>query len=243
MTDVEALVEGIRAAIAASATPERAAQEKRYLKSELEHLGATVPTIVRAVRDASRAAGPLKRAELLAAVDRLWQEPVHEHRFAATELLERHATLLEPADLPLLERLLRESRTWALVDPLAVQVVGDLLEREPATVGPTLDRWVGDGDMWLRRSALLACLAGLRAGGGDWPRFAGYADALLDEREFFVRKAIGWVLRETGKRRPELVADWLRPRARRASGVTFREAVKHLPAPVRAELERLRTGR
>lgn len=243
MADVEALVEGIRAAIAANATPERAAQEQRYLKSALEHLGATVPTIVRAVRDGSRAAGPLTRAELLAAAERLWREPVHEHRFAATELLECHAALLEPADLPLLERLLRESRTWALVDPLAVQVVGSLLEREPVAIGPTLDRWAQDDDFWLRRSALLACLAGLRAGGGDWARFAGYADTLLDEREFFVRKAIGWVLRETGKRRPELVADWLRPRAGRASGVTFREAVRRLPEPLRAELEALRTGR
>jgi 3-methyladenine DNA glycosylase AlkD len=59
--------------------------------------------------------------------------------------------------------------------------------------------------------------------------FARYADGMLSEREFFIRKAIGWVLRETGKKRPELVAAWLAPRAHRASGLTVREAVKYLP--------------
>ena len=60
-------------------------------------------------------------------------------------------------------------------------------------------------------------------------RFLGYADAMLDEKEFFVRKAIGWVLREEGKRRPDEVVAWLAPRTHRASGVTMREAVKYLP--------------
>jgi 3-methyladenine DNA glycosylase AlkD len=59
-------------------------------------------------------------------------------------------------------------------------------------------------------------------------RFGRYADAMLDEKEFFIRKAIGWVLRETGKTRPDEVYEWLAPRIGRASGVTVREAVKYL---------------
>ena len=97
-----------------------------------------------------------------------------------------------------------------------------------------LDRWALDGDFWIRRSALLSLLVPLRRGGGDFERFARYADAMLEEREFFIRKAIGWVLRETGRRRPELVADWIEPRVGRASGVTVREAVKHLDPQRRA---------
>ncbi len=76
----------------------------------------------------------------------------------------------------------------------------------------------------------------LRRGEGDFERFGRYADQMLEEKEFFIRKAIGWVLRETAKRRPELVADWLAPRVHRASGVTMREAVKPLPAEVRERL-------
>ena len=59
---------------------------------------------------------------------------------------------------------------------------------------------------------------------------------MLAEREFFIRKAIGWVLRETGKRQPDLVYEWLRPRCAMASGVTVREAVKYLSSTQRAEL-------
>jgi 3-methyladenine DNA glycosylase AlkD len=73
----------------------------------------------------------------------------------------------------------------------------------------------------------------LRRGEGNWDRFCELADPMLEEREFFVRKAIGWVLRETAKRRPVLVADWLEPRAHRAAGLTVREAVKPMPAHVR----------
>jgi len=59
---------------------------------------------------------------------------------------------------------------------------------------------------------------------------------MLDEREFFIRKAIGWILRDTSRKRPQLVIDWIAPRTDRASGVTMREVVRHLPA---ADADRL----
>jgi 3-methyladenine DNA glycosylase AlkD len=154
---------------------------------------------------------------------------------AAVELLELYCDRLDPEDAALLERLLRESRTWALVDGLAASVVGRLVERYPE-LGAVLDRWAADGDFWLRRSAMLALLIPLREGRGDFDRFGRYADAMLCEREFFIRKVIGWVLRDTGRRRPELVYEWLLPRAAQASGVTIHEAVKPLSAVQRAAI-------
>jgi 3-methyladenine DNA glycosylase AlkD len=100
-------------------------------------------------------------------------------------------------------------------------------------MGTVLDRWAADEDFWINRSALLALLIPLRSGGGDFERFGRYADAMLDESEFFIRKAIGWVLRDTAKKRPDLVFEWLLPRAARASGLTVREAAKRLSAPQR----------
>jgi 3-methyladenine DNA glycosylase AlkD len=120
--------------------------------------------------------------------------------------------------------------------------VGPLVEGHPELTS-TLDRWAGDDDFWIRRSALLAHLLPLRQGRGDFDRFAGYADAMLEEREFFIRKAIGWVLRDTSRKRPQLVYEWLRPRAGRASGVTVREAVKHLPEEQRDEILTAYRGR
>jgi 3-methyladenine DNA glycosylase AlkD len=178
----------------------------------------------------------IDRRALAATVRALWDQPVHEARALAVLLLEERHDRLTSVDLALLEDVLRRSGSWAYVDALAVHVVGPLVEREPALLR-TLDRWVQDDDFWMRRAAMLALLLPLRRGAGDWTRFTRYADLLLDEREFFVRKAIGWVLREHGKRRPERVEAFLTPRATRASGVTWREALKHLPAENRARLE------
>jgi 3-methyladenine DNA glycosylase AlkD len=153
----------------------------------------------------------------------------------AVLLLEAYQPLLRAAEVPLLERLIRQSKTWAFVDELAIAIVGPLAERSPG-VRRVLDRWSADEDFWLRRSAMLALLRPLRRGDGDFRRFTRYADRMLEEREFFIRKAIGWVLRETGKPQPDAVHAWLRPRAARASGVTVREAVKYLSSAQRADI-------
>jgi 3-methyladenine DNA glycosylase AlkD len=149
-------------------------------------------------------------------------------------LLQKRVGRLGAGDLAVVEELIRDSKTWALVDPLAVDVAGPILLSDPAA-GATIERWAHDPDLWVRRSALLAHLKGLRAGGELEP-FGGYADEMLEEKEFFIRKAIGWVLREAGKRQPQDVAAWLGPRTHRASGVTMREAVKYLSDEDRTRL-------
>ena len=216
-------------------SPTRAEHEKRYLKSELEHYGASVPEIRAVAKSAYADLSTVTHDELLALVESLWSQPVHERRMASVEILGFGSASLQPTDAALLELLIREAKTWALVDGLAASVVGPLVERFPE-LRTTLDRWASDSDFWVRRSALLALLPSLRRGAGDFERFARYADAMLEEREFFIRKAIGWVLRETGKKRPELVFAWLLPRAQRASGITVREAVKYLSDKQRAEI-------
>ena len=208
-------------------SPERAASEQNYLKSYLEFAGVTVPVMRSEAEAWTRHRGGLDHDELTTLARGLWGRPLFECRAMAVIFLERNARLLNPADTDLIEYLLRNSGTWALVDGLATNVAGVLAERHDVTA--TLDRWAADPDFWIRRSAMLALLRPLRRGEGDFDRFAGYADTMLEEKEFFIRKAIGWVLREVAKKRPELVAAWLGPRVHRASGVTVREAVKYLP--------------
>ncbi|HET9540582.1 MAG TPA: DNA alkylation repair protein [Candidatus Limnocylindria bacterium] len=231
----EAVADRLERAMAAVGTPERAIQEKRYLKSDLTFLGVTVWQIRAEVKAVGRARPELDHDRLLALVDALWSRPVFERRMAATVLLALRTDLLTADDLTMVERLLRESHTWALVDGLAVDVVGAVLAADPDRTAAVLDRWSQDDDFWIRRSSLLAWLRPLRRG-ASLDRFLAYADGMLDEKEFFIRKAIGWVLREVGKRRPEEVSPWLAPRTQRASGVTMREATKYLPA---ADRERL----
>jgi 3-methyladenine DNA glycosylase AlkD len=82
--------------------------------------------------------------------------------------------------------------------------------------------------MWVRRTSVLG-LRDLCRSGREWDRFERAADVLLAEREFFIRKALGWVSRETGRRHPELVSPWVRANLDRMNAVTIREAVKYLP--------------
>jgi 3-methyladenine DNA glycosylase AlkD len=214
--------------------PLRAEKEKAYLKSDLKHLGVRVPEIRRVVK---RSIASLDRdlAATLELAETLWDRPIHESRMAAVDVLMARAELLDPSDLRLVESFIRSSKTWALVDPLATSVTGPVVQNHPPAAA-ILDRWSEDDDFWIRRAAMLALLKPLRSGAGDFERFARYADAMLEEREFFIRKAIGWVLRETSKQDPEIVYEWLSPRATRASGVTVREAVRYLSAEQSAEI-------
>ncbi|MFA9429342.1 DNA alkylation repair protein [Egicoccus sp. AB-alg2] len=236
--DARAVADALERDLAEHGTPERAEKERRYLKSELRHLGASVPATRAAVKRLVAGLPELTHDDAVDLAVALWDAPVHERRAAAVELLDLRSDLLTAADLPVLERLLREARTWALVDGLAASVVGAVRERHPDEAEPTLRAWAGDEDFWLRRASLLAYLVALRAGAGDFDRFADKADRLLEDREWFVRKALGWVLRDTGRRRPAMVVDWLEPRVARAAPLTLREAVKHLPDDDRARLSR-----
>lgn len=204
--DAAAEAAAIEAALRAAGTPERAVNEKAYLKSDLEFAGTSVPTMRATIRSWCKNQPGLARADMLAVARALWGRPVHDCRMASVELLTASPGLLRAEDSLLLETMLRTARTWALVDKLAASVMGPLVERYPE-LGGTLDRWAADHDFWLRRSALLALLGPLRRGGGDFARFSRYADSMLDEKEFFIRKAIGWIRAETGARLAAAAAD------------------------------------
>ena len=227
--DPAKLARAIETELERTGTLECAAGEKRYLKSEMDFLGATLADIRRVARRAAK----LDRDGAVRLVEELWSVPTFERRMAAALILELHADDLRSENLALIERLIRESRTWALVDVLSGDVVGEMGLR--LRIRRTLDRWARDNDFWVRRSSLLAVLKPLKHGAPFEP-FARRADAMLDETEFFIRKAIGWVLRETSKTRPDEVYRWIAPRTHRASGVTMRETVKYLDA---ARAERL----
>ncbi|MFV2175314.1 DNA alkylation repair protein [Actinomadura sp. LOL_016] len=229
--DVEEEAARVLAELRDLADPARAAYERRYLKSAFAHIGVPVPALRRVAVSAVRE--PPARGELLALADALWTvedagRPVHEARMAAVEVLVERVGLLEPGDIAVAERMILDSASWVYVDNLAERVAGALVLREPG-LGGVLDDWASDPDMWIRRSALLALLPGIRTGAPDLARIARFGDAMVGETEFFVRKALGWVLREQSKKDPAWVARWVEARIADVSGVTLREAVRHLP--------------
>jgi 3-methyladenine DNA glycosylase AlkD len=114
------------------------------------------------------------------------------------------------------------------VDWLVTKAIAPLLQ-DHRSLPRHVRAWARDDSFWVRRVALLAQLPALRRGGGDFALFVEVAAPMLEEREFFIRKAIGWVLREVSKKRPKLVQGFLAKHRARCSGVTLREATKYLP--------------
>ena len=234
MADKSKIARRIESELKQSGTPERAVGEKRYLKSDLDFFGVRLADMRRVAKSIVKSE-QLEHDDVISLVEELWSKPVFERRMVSVILLELTASDLTRNDLGLIERLIRDSKTWALVDGLAGDVVGEIAMSH--RIKQVLDRWAADADFWIRRSSLLAELKPLKNGAPFAP-FATRANKMVDESEFFIRKAIGWVLRETSKKRAWEVYDWIAPRTHRASGVTMREAVKYLDGKQAARLMR-----
>ncbi|WP_394830640.1 DNA alkylation repair protein [Pendulispora rubella] len=205
---------------------ERAHYEKKYLKSALDFHGVNLPFVRKAAAEFVRA-HELDAASLRSVTEALFDTNFHDLRSAGIAVLERRRELLALGDVPWLLELVRKSPGWAHVDWLAIKVIGPTVQNQ-RTMPRLLRTWSRDEDFWVRRTALLAQHDALRAGGGDFGLFEEMATPLLDETEFFIRKAIGWVLRETSKKSPDLVRAFVAKHRERMSGLTLREASKYI---------------
>jgi 3-methyladenine DNA glycosylase AlkD len=200
---------------------------KAYLLNQFEFLGLAAP--VR--RAAVKAIGKVKwqsSADLLAAAELLWQKPEREYRYTAVDLLRQHSDQLSVNDLPALQTLLLQDAWWETVDGLSAviaEVMHVAVQQKP-NAAVAMDVWLKHPSHWVRRSAMLHQL-GWRLD-TDTTRLFGYATQLADEKEFFIRKAISWALRDYARWDPQVVTDFLMEHRARLSGLTVREAAKHL---------------
>jgi 3-methyladenine DNA glycosylase AlkD len=241
--NIELEADDLRAALRQQADPERAAGEKAYLKSQLKFYGVRVPEKRKIAQAWIRAHRDTPIDEVAALAAHLWESEWHEERSLAVMLLQYRSSDLSADHLPLIERMMAEANTWAHLDEIAVRLAGALIDNDPSTLD-RLPVWAESGNFWVRRAAVLAQLPQFRREEGDLdlfsrivtPMFAEGADWSKDER-FFIRKGIGWALREIGKQRPEWVADFAAAHRSAMSGLTFREATRNLPPEIAARLE------
>lgn len=227
MTPAKA-VKWFAARFAEEGDAKRAVSEKAYMKSALRFHGVDAKQMRAAVADFCKANPEMDREAMRAIVDALFATDWFDLRSAAIAIVERKHKLLAIEDAAWLSEIARAGACWAHVDFVVTKAMGPLLERHPKALPKLVRAWARDDDFWVRRVALLAQLAPLRRGAGDFALFATIAAPMLEEREIFIRKAIGWVLREVSKKRPELVQAFLDEHGHRASGLTRREATKYL---------------
>jgi 3-methyladenine DNA glycosylase AlkD len=226
---VATLVSAVRRALAEAGDPEIAAGQQAYMKSEMPFHGVPSPVLKRVLRPFLQAYTPPDRGTHEATVLALWDGATHrEERYAALALARhrRAAAWLDVAALDLHRHLVVTGAWWDLVDEIASHLVGSVLagHREEAT--PVLRAWATDWDLWVRRTAVLSQLR--HKSDTDLELLRAAIEANVDDRSFWLRKAIGWALREYAKTDPDWVRAEVTRLGDRLSGLTRREALKNL---------------
>ncbi len=225
------LVDAIRAGLAALAEPARAAPMQAYMKSAMPFLGVPTPqrrAVVKACCHGRECAGA---AALHAAMAALWRQArFREERYAALDLLHlpRHRKHLDLSHLPLLQEMLQTDSWWDFNDEISGNALQLLLQRHPEALKPLLRQWARGDDLWLRRAAML-CQRRMKSGFDAVLLYDCILPSLIGNPcadEFFIRKGMGWALRERAYQSPDEVRAFCREYSDRLSPLTKREALR-----------------
>lgn len=205
---------------------------KKYMRDKFDFYGISSPIRRDIEKKVLKNFTPLARGDLLEIAKLSWAEKHREVQYFASDLTRKYAKVLagdtEKACLESLEvakHMLTTKSWWDTVDLLAAHIVGTLAKQQPRAVLKVMDEWIVHEDMWLRRTAILHQLS--YKGDTDTDRLFRYCLLCSDEKEFFIRKAIGWALREYFKHDSKAVKQFVSDNADRLSNLSKREALKH----------------
>jgi len=216
----------VQEALSRRADPEKAAGMQAYMKTDMPFYGVQKPGRVEILRELVERFSVSDRESYEALVLGLWDLPNREEKYLALGVARHFRQHVTPLSLPLYRNLIVEGAWWDFVDEIATHLIRRLVVEHPAQTWPVVDPWIDDEDMWLRRSAIL-CQIGAKQD-TDTARLVGFCERRAFEEGFFIRKAIGWALREYAKTNPEAVAAFVLTHRGRLSSLSYREATKHI---------------
>lgn len=216
-------------ALLACAQPAKAPQMQAYMKSQMPYLGVTSPDrkkALKAVFDET----PLQDAAVWQSTAlRLWDGATHrEHRYAAIALTGYRAyRSFQTMDaMPMYEHFIVDGAWWDYVDEVAIHRVGPLLAVDPKVMKRLMRAWSKDDDIWRRRTSIICQIA--NKGDADLKLLYDAIKPSIEHKEFFVRKGIGWALRQIAWSDPDEVIRYVTEHADRLSGLSKREALKNV---------------
>ncbi len=198
----------------------------RYLKTEMPIYGVSKPERIPILRELAGRWIPATRAEYTDLVLALWQRPHREEKYLAIGVARAHDRFVTKSSVPLYRRLITEGAWWDLVDEVATKLSGRVLLRQRPAMTPTILAWLEHRSLWIRRAALLAQIGHKEATDEDLLFSSCLARA--HEKDFFMRKAIGWALRDYAWTAPDAVTDFVATHTAELSGLSKREATKNL---------------
>jgi len=202
---------------------ERAVQMKKYMKDQFEFYGISTPERRAMMSTHIKEYGLPDWSDIEDISRNLWDMDERECQFTLLDLMNRMKKKLSPGDLPLLEYLIITKPWWDTVDGLAAWMVGELFKRHPELIDPTTSKWMETGNIWLQRSCLLFQLKYKKD--TNLNLLFSFIGSLSDHKSFWIRKAIGWILREYSKTDPQTVQEYVNKHPE-LSGLSKREALK-----------------
>lgn len=228
----EALVEQLRAVMQEWADPEKAEAQRAYMKSPLPFYGISSPDLRAALRDPLKAHRLASFEDWEAAIRTLWDTALHrEDWYAALAIAEYRWYREWRTDLralPLFLHMIRTGAWWDVCDEIASRLIGPLLHAHRDEMTRTLVQWADHDHMWVRRVAILSQLKAKEH--TDTALLRATIEPNLGDREFFIRKGIGWALREYAKTDPVWVQDFVDTHADRISPLSKKEALRLIAA-------------
>lgn len=207
-----------------NADPEYAVRMKAYMKDQFDYLGLPSPLRKELAKAFYKNHGYPEIEEVELLVDECWKMPYREYKYFAMELMARMKKKLGHDVIHLYERLITDQSWWDTVDLLAPTLVGQHFLEYPEERIDYIDKWVASGNIWLQRSSILFQLKYKNK--TDTRLLGSIILELADSKEFFIRKAIGWALREYSKTDPGFVIRFVQNHE--LSGLSQREAMKWL---------------
>lgn len=216
--------QGLVDLLARHADREKALPMKKYMKGVSEYLGIPSPERAELLKTYVKDHGWPAAEALNMIIPELWKQPFREYQYIGVALLERQAKKLKSEQIELIEYTLTTKAWWDTVDMLASNVAGVLFKQYPDLERGKPDEWMATDNMWLQRTAILYQLKYKQD--TDVERLFAYCRRLADSKEFFIRKGMGWALREYSKTDAAAVTNFVAKTD--LHSLTQREALKWL---------------
>ena len=197
-----------------------------YMKTAMPFYGVQKPGRAEIIRNIAAEMVPSNTAEYRSGIEALWELAHREEKYLAIAYARRFRRFTARSHLDLYERMIVEGAWWDFVDDVAANLVGALLLEDRTSMRPVMEAWIDDADMWRRRTAILSQLRHKEH--TDAEMLFDFCRRQAHETEFFIRKAIGWALREYSKTDAAAVARFLSGEGEKLSGLSRREAARHL---------------
>ena len=219
-------VQFVQTSLGAAADPAKAVSMAAYMKTEDPFYGVQKPARAEIYREMKRRYPITDAADYRSAILELWDLPHREEKYLALAIVTGHPQFITFEQLDLYRRLIVDGAWWDFVDEIAARAVGTVWRSERTVTTPVMEEWIDDDDMWVRRTAIIGQLK--HKDETDADRLFEFCLRRSHETEFFIRKAIGWALREYAKTDPRAVKSFTSRHREQLSALSYREATKHL---------------